>query len=993
VTPLRERLGGGETLFPLAILFLIELLDQATQSAFNVLTPNVRDAFHLTNAGILFIVAIAGAAALACTLPVAILADRIKRVPIALVGALVGAAFSIALGAAQTAVVAGVMLAGVSMGQAVIFPTHNSLLADYYPVKARPRVYSAHRAGISIGAIAGVLIGAGLAAIWSWRAPFFVFAVPIIVVVLIGLRLREPTRGHHEQVELSEQIVASERGEPVALGDDDDIDTADDVDTDDVDADAPAEPPPSLAEAWRTVWKIGVLRRIFFALPFLAASIAGFTSLASLQYQETFHLDAVHRAYLIAPIQVFNLLGLAVGAVIATRLANRDVSLVFRMLAVASAIAAGFAVLFALAPTVPIAFVGNAGIDASLAIVGPGVLASLSLAIPARVRAVGFSIGALFVLPGLLVLPVVGAIGDAVGFHYGLLMLVPVFLVGGLIVASAGSLIGRDIRNVWTSMRTRAEMLADRRAGKLPLLAVRDVTAGYDGVAVLDGVGVEIGEGEIVALLGTNGAGKSTLLRAIGGVVEADHGAIVFDGRDITHLPPDEIARLGVAQVPGGEGIFPTLTVEENLRAAAWQGRRQGRGDAELRDEALARFPVLGSRRAERAGNLSGGQQQMLGLAMAMLTRPKLFLIDELSLGLSPLVVEELLGAIESMRSAGTAILLVEQSMNVAVAVADRVYVMDNGKVRFAGPASELTAHPELLWSVYLKKAADSVQVGAARDLGTTGGAPHPALEVRGVSLHFGGNAALDDVDLSADPGEIVGIIGPNGAGKTTLFDVISGFLRPDGGHVELDGVDVTDRSAAARSRLGLGRSFQDSRLFSALTVRDALSVSLERFIQVGDPFNAVLRLPAQVRTEAAVARRVNDLIDLLGLGRFADSLVSELSTGSRRLVDLAAVLAHQPSVVLLDEPATGVAQREVEAMVGLLRNVRAQLGATMLVVEHDIGFIAQLADRLVAMDRGTVLVSGDPDTVLAAPEVGESFLGLDPLATSRSGRLEVEAR
>ena len=454
---------------------------------------------------------------------------------------------------------------------------------------------------------------------------------------------------------------------------------------------------------------------------------------------------------------MFDLLGLAVGAVIATRLANRDVSLVFRMLAVASLIAAGFAVLFALAPTVPIAFIGNAGIDASLAVVGPGVLASLSLAIPARVRAVGFSIGALFVLPGLLVLPVVGAIGDAVGFHYGLLMLVPLFVVGGLIVASAGSLIGRDIRNVWTSMRTRAEMLADRRAGKLPLLAVRDLTAGYDGVVVLDRVEVEIGEGEIVALLGTNGAGKSTLLRAIGGVVEADHGAIVFDGRDITHLPPDEIARLGVAQVPGGEGIFPSLTVEENLRAASWQGRRQGRRDAELIEEALTRFPVLASRRAERAGNLSGGQQQMLGLAMALLTRPKLFLIDELSLGLSPLVVEELLGAIQSMRSSGTAILLVEQSMNVAVSVADRVYVMDSGKVRFAGPASELTAHPELLWSVYIKKAADSVPAEAVDAAGATGAPSHSALEVRGVSLRFGGNAALDDVHLNADAGEIVG--------------------------------------------------------------------------------------------------------------------------------------------------------------------------------------------------------------------------------------------
>ena len=383
--------------------------------------------------------------------------------PIALVGALVGAGFSIALGLANGVVFAAVMLAGISMGQAVIFPTHNSLLADYYPVEARPRIYSAHRSGISLGAIVGVLLGAGLAAVWSWRAPFFFFAVPIVVVVLVGLRLREPPRGRHEQVQLEEQMLASERGEAAAL---------DDVAPE---ADLPVEPAPSLGEAWRTVWKIGVLRRIFFALPFLAASIAGFTSLASLQYQETFHLDAVHRAFLIAPIQIFDLLGLAVGAVIATRLANRDIGLVFRMLAVASVVAAGFAVLFALAPNDAVAFIGNAGIDASLAIVGPGVLAA---ALPGHPGA--GSLGRILHRRPLraarasLSCPSSEPSGDAVGFRYGLLILVPIFTVGGLIVATAGSLIGRDVQNVWTSMRTRTQMLTDRRDGMLPLLAVRE---------------------------------------------------------------------------------------------------------------------------------------------------------------------------------------------------------------------------------------------------------------------------------------------------------------------------------------------------------------------------------------------------------------------------------------------------------------------------------------------------------------------------------------
>jgi branched-chain amino acid transport system ATP-binding protein len=964
-----RRLGAGASLFPLGVLAAIQLLDQATQSAFNVLTPNIRDAFGLTNAGILLIVAIAGAAGLACTLPVAVLADRMNRVRIALIGALIGAAFSIGVGLANSVVLVTVMLVGVYMGQAVIFPTHNSLLADYYPVPARPRIYSTHRAGYSIGVIAGVLIGAGLATLFSWRAPFLVFAVPIIIVVIIGTRLREPPRGRHEQLALSEQMMGSELGEPAPLAD--------------VPDETPVEPPPSLGEAWRTVWKVGALRRIFIALPFLAASIAGFASLASLQYQETFHLDALQRAYITAPVEVFDLLGLAVGATIATRLAQRDVGLVFRMLAVASLIAAGFAILFALAPNVPVAFIGNAGIVAALAVVGPGVLASLSLAIPARVRSVGFSIGALFVLPGLLVLPIMGAVGDAIGFRYGLLILVPIFTLGGLIVASAGGLVGRDIQDVWTSMQTRTQMLRDRHDGQLPLLAVRELNVGYDGVPILSDIAIEVGEGEIVALIGTNGAGKSTLLRAIGGVVEADHGAIVFDGRDITHLPPDEIARLGVAQVPGGEGTFPSLRVEDNLRAAAWQGRRRGEKEGDMIDAALAAFPTLADRRDERAGNLSGGQQQMLALAMATMTRPKLFLIDELSLGLSPIVVEQLLGAIESMRQAGTAILLVEQSMNVAVAVADRVYVMDTGIVRFSGPAAELAAHPELLWSIYLEKASDTLSAQAAR--------PHATpdshdLEVRELSVRFGGIAALDGVSLHAGHGEIVGIIGPNGAGKTTLFDVISGFLRPDAGRVEFCGVDVTDRTAATRARLGLGRSFQDSRLFGGLTVHDALAVSLERFTDVGDPFNAILRLPAQVRTEAAVRRRVDELMEMFGLDRYADNLVSELSTGSRRLVDLAAVVAHQPRVVLLDEPSSGVAQREVEAMLGLLRNVADQLDATMLVVEHDIGFIAELADRLIAMDRGSVLVSGAPRDVLEAPIVGEAFLGSDPLALSRSG-------
>jgi ABC-type branched-subunit amino acid transport system ATPase component len=732
------------------------------------------------------------------------------------------------------------------------------------------------------------------------------------------------------------------------------------------------------------VWKIGVLRRIFLGLPLLAPAFIGFTALASLQYQRTFHLGVEARSLLVAPAQAFNLVGLTIGAIVATRLAARGTRFLFWLVGVCSLTGAAFAALFALAPSLPVAFLAQAGIEASIAIVGPGVLVALSFAIPPRARSVGFSMGALFALPGLALLPAIGALGDHIGLRSGLLLMVPVFVVGSLIITSAGGVIDRDIRNVQTSMRAQAEVAAQRREGKLPLLAVRDLTAGYGGAAVVAGVHLELAEGEIVALLGPNGAGKSTLMRAIAGIVEADDGAVIFDGRDITHMPPDAIARLGIAQVPGGEGVFPTLTVEENLRAAAWPLRNARGREEDLMQEVLAMFPALSGRRADHAGNLSGGQQQMLTLAMALLAKPRLLLVDELSLGLAPVLVDRLLDSVRALPDLGTAVLLVEQSVTVALSVCHRGYVLDSGRVRFSGTAAEIGARPDLLRAVYLDKAVTGTPAAGygapPDDLRATD------LEVLGACVHFGGITALDNVSLAARHGEVLGIIGPNGAGKTTLFDVVSGFTRPTAGRVLLHGMDIAHRGPAARARLGLGRSFQDSRLFSGLSVREALAVALERFIDVGDPWNAVLRLPAHQVTEAAVSDRVDEILALFGLERIAGKLVSELSTGQRRLVDLAAVVAHQPDVLLLDEPSSGVAHPEVASMLGVLRDVRDRLDATLLVVEHDIAFVSELADRLIVLDCGRVLASGPSAEVLAAQEVWEAFLGTSPPGRPDSG-------
>jgi branched-chain amino acid transport system ATP-binding protein len=416
-------------------------------------------------------------------------------------------------------------------------------------------------------------------------------------------------------------------------------------------------------------------------------------------------------------------------------------------------------------------------------------------------------------------------------------------------------------------------------------------------------------------------------------------------------------------------------------------------------------FPVLRERLSEPAGNLSGGQQQMLALGMAFIERPRLLMIDELSLGLAPSIVEQLLAIVRDISAQGTTIILVEQSVNLALTIAETAYFMEKGEIRFHGPTRELLERDDVLRSVFLE--------GAAKGMKGDDGASEPAtvaatvahveqphknghsdapirLGLDGISKRFGGLAALTDVSLEAHASEIVGFMGPNGAGKTTLFDVVSGFLEPDRGTIVIgegtDAVDVTRLAPAARSKLGLGRSFQDGRLFPNLTVAETVAFAFERHLEARDPFGSALRLPWVSDTEYEVSTNVERLLELLGITDFRDKLVKELSTGSRRVVDLACVLAHGPSVLLLDEPSSGIAQREAEALGPLLLRIREQTGATLLVIEHDVPLLLSIADRVVALDLGEVIAQGDPESVVHDPRVVSAYLGTTEAAIARSG-------
>jgi branched-chain amino acid transport system ATP-binding protein len=981
---LRKIFTNGAPLFPLVILFGLNAVDQADQRAFALLAPNIRDHFGLDNGEFLLLVALGLVLGLLLSIPFGFAADRVKRLPIAIGGALAFGLFSALTGLATTIWVLVIARAGAGFGTAVSNPTHNSLLADYYDIPTRPKVYAVHRAALAVGACFGPLLAGLLTSWFSWRVPFIALLLPTLIFVVLALWLREPVRGRFERE---------------AMG----------ADADTIATEVAA---PSYAESWRVCWNVGTLRRIFYALPFLAVAFIGLEIFGSLFYEQVFHLNARDRGYVFALIAPAQLIGLLLTTRIVTRLFMKSATLVPRFVAIIGVVVAVLWTLFALSPNLVIAVILNAAVTGVVVLIVPPIFAALSLAIPPKIRSFGFAVAALWILPGLIMLPIVGALADEWGIRTGLVLMVPVFLIGALVVASAGKEIDKDIKRVWTSAAAQSEVLYERRQGNAKLLLVRGLSVAYDSVQVLFDVNLEVDEGEVVALLGTNGAGKSTLLKAIAGTVDPSEGAIVFDGRDMTYTPPDEAAGRGVTMAPGGQGVFPSLTVRENLQLAGWIHRKDKAHTREATDRVLDIFPVLRDRMDEPGGNLSGGQQQMLTLGMAFIEQPRLLMIDELSLGLAPSVVGQLLEIVRELKAAGTTIILVEQSVNVALTVAETAYFMEKGEIRFHGPTAELLDRPDVLRSVFLEGAGthdDAVSAAPSvaavsqpmtnGDAAANGEVHAPTeiavddrrLEVHGLSKRFGGITALSDVDCVVAGGEILGFLGPNGAGKTTLFDVISGFTPQETGTIMLrdtqgDVHDVSRASAQLRASLGLGRSFQDGRLFPALTVRETIAVALECTVDVKDPIAAALHLPAVVDSEAAVEDRVEELVDLMGLGAFRDKFVHELSTGSRRIVDLACILAHQPTVLLLDEPSSGIAQREAEALGPLLLRIRESLGASILIIEHDLPLLTSVADRLIAMDLGEVIAEGNPTEVVHDPRVVASYLGTDEAAISRSG-------
>lgn len=566
-------------------------------------------------------------------------------------------------------------------------------------------------------------------------------------------------------------------------------------------------------------------------------------------------------------------------------------------------------------------------------------------------------------------------------------------------------------------------------------LSATGVNVSYGRLQVLFDLGLEVADGEMVALLGTNGAGKSTVLKAICGLVP-HNGKVMLGDVDISKMSAEQIVRQGLALMPGGKAIFPTLTVTDHLRLSTWTFRDDHeRVKADLA-EVHRMFPILEERKDQLAGDLSGGEQQQLALAMTLMLRPSVMFIDELSLGLAPMVVGLLCEVVRELNRAGTTVVVVEQSVNVALTLAQRAVFLEKGRSRFEGPTQELLDRPDILRSVFIAGAdshsdgdgasrtsdvsaeaeqsamairsidlsslgagsaggavvdltsndGDGVSVSKPASPATNGEAPTPVLTCRSITKRFGGVNALTDVHLEVMPGEIVGLIGQNGAGKTTLMDCISGFHNIDGGVVTFRGVDITDWEPFERARGRLGRSFQDARLFPSLTVTETVSVACEQAAECRSLIADATRQPASYLSEDAIEAKATEIIGLLGLTGYAHTPTGSLSTGTRRIVELACLLAEDPVLMLLDEPSAGVAQKETEALGPLLRQISEHTGAALLIIEHDMPLLSGLCDRLVAMELGSVIASGAPQDVLEHPGVIASYLGTDEAAINRSG-------
>lgn len=690
--PLLDTLRTTDTsLYPLLALGALIVVDQFQANALFILGPEVARALGISAGTLASLNALKALAAGLATLPMAaFVQNKPRRAVVAIVTAFLWSAVTIATGFVTATFLLALVLIidGASTGS--VQAVHQPLLMDSYPPQARVRAFSYYRAADSLGNVLAPLSVAVLTAVlaFTWRGVFLVLGIVSLLAALYAMRLRDPGFGQWDTARVR-QLVHGD------------------------DASGPADHDESIAlgffEIVRRLFLIPTMRRILTAFGVFGMMLFPLQTFLAFFLDQRWGLTPAERAVFTACTSAGAIVALALFAKRGENLYRQDPRKLIEvtswvLIATVVSIAIGalmpvfglmalfFLIAFSLLPMLAPAF----GV-AALSIVPPNMRAHAQAMIMIFTTGVGGFAGAILL----------GSIDRRFGVAGAIVAVAIPGIIGSLVLRSAGRSISADLDRMVDEVIEEEEVSKLASEGvSLPMLACRGIDFSYGKLQILFDVDFQVDDGEMVALLGVNGAGKSTLLRVISGLGLPTAGTVRYRGQDITYLDAERRTRLGIQQIPGGKAVFGELTVVDNLRAHGYTLDRKGRELDAAMELAFETFPRLAERRNQPVSTLSGGEQQMLALTKALMLRPRLLLIDELSLGLAPVIVAQLLDLVREINAQGTAIVLVEQSVNVALSLVDHAYFMEKGQIRFDGPAKDLLDRDDLLRSVFLEGVA-----------------------------------------------------------------------------------------------------------------------------------------------------------------------------------------------------------------------------------------------------------------------------------------------
>jgi ABC-type branched-subunit amino acid transport system ATPase component/sugar phosphate permease len=699
--PLRPVLRAhGLTVYPMVALGLLGIVDTFQGYAFSVLTPEISRALGLSLGAIAGARTLAFLATVLAPLPMAALAQsRGRRAVLCVATGLGWSLITLTTGFVTSllALIAVLVVDGLSTGS--VSALHAPLLVDSYPPSARVRVLSGYQGLTTAGLVLSPLLVALLAGPvdLTWRGVFIALGLVSTASSLLALGLRDPGPGRFDTDVLRAAEHEKVSGEHV------DRLAAQDVEL-------------GFFEIVRRVLLIPTVKRLSAGYFVIGILLIPFATFLSSFLDVRWGLGPGGRGLFFSGISAVSIAGLVVFGPRAEKVFHRDPAAIVSF----SGIALVFAVTcIGLGATMP-AFVPMLVLFAlgqtAIAVLAPGLSAALLSIVDARFRPHTSAVLGMFTASGsILGVLFLSGIDKRFGISGSIVALVIPGVIGALIIRSARSLIGRDLdRMIDEVLESEDIRVIKARGGHLPMLACKGVNFSYGQLQVLFDVDFTVDDGEMVALLGTNGAGKSTLLKVVSGIGLPSAGTVRFRGQDITYLDAERRVPLGITQVPGGRAVFGTMDVVENLRTFGYTVSRDRRRVEESLELCFEAFPRLKERRTSLASTLSGGEQQMLGLSKALILQPRLLLIDELSLGLAPVIVGQLLEMVRRINEGGTAVVLVEQSVNIALSLVDHAYFMEKGEMRFDGPAQQLLARDDLLRAVFLE-GASKADGGAAR--------------------------------------------------------------------------------------------------------------------------------------------------------------------------------------------------------------------------------------------------------------------------------------